>query len=112
MPVLCDEIKKICNEKITPLELHRAQIQMKSTILMAMESSSSVSEVLARQHLIYNRVIPIKEMVANIESVTQDDILNTAQHIFSANPSYSLVGSFGEYMDYDVLKQNLQVKNG
>ncbi len=112
MPVLCDEIKKICNEKITPLELHRAQIQMKSTILMAMESSSSVSEVLARQHLIYNRVIPIEEMVANIEAVTQEDILNTAQHIFSANPSYSLVGSFKEYMDYDTLKKNLQVNNG
>ena len=112
MPVLCDEIKKICNEKITSLELHRAQIQMKSTILMAMESSSSVSEVLARQHLIYNRVIPIKEMVENIESVTQEDILNTAQYIFSSNPSYSLVGSFGEHMDYETLKQNLQVKNG
>jgi len=112
MPVLCDEIKRICNEKITPLELHRAQIQMKSTILMAMESSSSVSEVLARQHLIYNRIIPIKEMVENIESVTQDEILNTAQHIFSSNPSYSLVGSFNEYMDYAALQQKLQVKNG
>ena len=29
MPVLCDEIKRICDEKITPLELHRAQTQMK-----------------------------------------------------------------------------------
>ena len=112
MPVLCDEIKKVCNEKITPLELHRAQIQMKSTILMAMESSSSVSEVLARQHLIYNRVIPIKEMVDNIESITPEDILNTAQHVFSTTPSYSLVGSFNEYMDFETLKNHLQVKNG
>ena len=111
MPVLCDEIKRICNEKVSAQELQRAQVQMKSAILMGMESSSSVSEVLARQHLIYNRIIPTQEMIEQIENVSAEDILQTAQHIFSARPSYALVGAFDEYMSYDELSNRLQVKN-
>ena len=84
---------------------------MKSAILMGMESSSSVSEVLARQHLIYNRIIPTKEMIEQIENVSAEDILQTAQHIFSVRPSYALVGAFDDYMSYDELANRLQVKN-
>ena len=112
MPVLCDEVQKICNEKITEAELRRAQTQMKSTILMSIESSSAVSEVLARQHLIYNRIIPIQEMIDDIEAVTLEDVLSVSQHIFSSRPSYSLVGAFDKYMEYDELCRKIQVKNG
>ena len=111
MPVLCDEIDKVCSEKVTPQELHRAQVQMKSAVQMSMESSASVAEILARQQLIYDRIIPVEEMVEEIEAVTADDIMNAAQHIFVTPPSYALVGAFDGHMSYDELAERFRVKN-
>ena len=79
-------------------------------MLMSLESSSSVAEVLARQHLIYNRIIPIDEMVERIEKVTLDDIQNVAQTIFSSTPTYTLLGDIDKYMSYDELQQCLKNK--
>ena len=84
---------------------------MKSAVLMSMESSASVAEILARQQLIYDRIIPVEEMVEEIEAVTADDIMNAAQHIFVPPPSYALVGAFDGHMSYDELAERFRVKN-
>ena len=110
MPVVVEEIKKVCNEKVLQKELDRAKTQLKASMLMSLESSSSVAEVLARQHLIYNRIIPIDEMVERIEKVTLDDIQNVAQTIFSSTPTYTLLGDIDKYMSYDELQQCLKNK--
>lgn len=93
LPVVCDEIKKICNDLVDVKELNRAKTQMRAGMLMALESSTSVAEVLARQMLIYGRVLSIQEMIDMIDSVTIDDIRDTAGRIFSSVPCYNLVGA-------------------
>ena len=60
---------------------------------MSLESSTSVAEVLARQMLIYGRILSINEMIEMIDSVTQEDIRQAAQQIFSTTPCYNLVGA-------------------
>jgi len=82
MPVICEEINKICREKVSEQELNRAKTQLKASMLMALESSSSTAEVLARQMLLFNRIIPIEEMVERIEKVSVDDVQNIARKIF------------------------------
>lgn len=67
IPIVCEEIKKLVNEKATEKELNRAKTQFKAGMLMTLESSSATSEVLARQMLLFNRVIPTEEIVENIE---------------------------------------------
>lgn len=108
MPVVCDEIRKLCDEKVDEKELSRAKIQMKAGMMMALESSSSVAEVLARQILIYNKAIPIDEMVERINAVTLDDIQSAAQHIFSSNPCYNLIGAVENYVGFDEFKSMLK----
>ena len=81
MPVICEEINKICREKVSEQELNRAKTQLKASMLMALESSSSTAEVLARQMLLFNRIIPIEEMVERIEKVSVDDVQNIARKI-------------------------------
>ncbi len=108
IPVVADEIKKICDEKASEKELQRAKTQLKASMLMSLESSSATSEILARQQLIFNRIIPVKEMVERIDAVSLDDIQKAAQKIFSSNPSYTLLGAIGEYASYDDLKQMLK----
>ena len=97
MPVVADEIKKIVNEKVSDKELNRVKVQFKANILMALESSSSTAEVIARHQLCYNRNIPIEEIVEKIEKVDGDDVMKAAQLIFASKPTYTLLGNLRNY---------------
>ena len=109
LPVVAQEIKKVCYDKVDIKELNRAKAQIKASMLMALESSSSTSEVIARQMLLFDRVLPIKEMVEKIENVTLDDIRDTATRIFSSKPTYTLLGSLKKYPDYEQLQQLIKL---
>jgi predicted Zn-dependent peptidase len=69
MQVVAEEINA-ATETITETEVARAKAQMKAGLLMALESSSSRAEQLARQMLTWGRPIPLAEIVARIEAVT------------------------------------------
>ena len=57
-------------DTLTEAEVARAKAQMKAGLLMALESSRTRAEQLARQMLAYGRPIPLSEIVAKIEAVT------------------------------------------
>ncbi len=108
IPVIADEIKKVVQDKVTEVEINRAKVQLKASILMALESSSATAEVIARQMLLYNRVIPIAEIVERIEAVSAEDIQKAAQMLFTSKPTYTLLGDITDYPDYERLQKYLQ----
>lgn len=108
VPVVADEIKKVIQEKVTQKELNRAKTQLKASMLMALESSSSSAEVIARHMLLYNRVIPTAETVERIENVTLDDIQSAAQKLFVSNPTYTLLGDLKAYPTYEQIQKLLR----
>jgi len=57
-------------EEINEAEVARAKAQMKAGLLMALESSSTRAEQLARQIIAYGRPIPVDEIVAKVDAVT------------------------------------------
>jgi len=61
-------------ETINETEVARAKAQMKAGLLMALESSSTRAEQLARQMCAWGRPIPLDELVARIEAVTVDTV--------------------------------------
>lgn len=105
MPVIAEEIRKVRENKVDIKELERAKTQLKASMLMGLESSSSSAEVLARQMLLFNRIIPVEEMVERVEKVSLDDVQRVATQIFSSKPTYTLLGSIDEYLDYEKLEQ-------
>ena len=108
LPVVTDEIKKIVQEPVKDVELTRAKTQIKASLLMSLESSSNTAEIIARQMLLFGRVIPTEEIVEKIEAITVDDIQNTAQKIFTSTPTYALLGCGGKkYPTYDEVKELL-----
>ena len=109
MPVVAEEIRKVCNEKVSAKELERAKTQLKASMLMGLESSSSSAEVLARQMLLFDRVIPVEEMVSRVEKVSLEDIQNAAIKIFASKLSYTLLGSIGDYLPYDELEKQIRL---
>ncbi len=109
LPVVSDEIKKVVSDKVTDKELERAKTQLKASMLMALESSSSTAEVMARQYLIHNRIISTDEVVERVESVSKDDIQKAAQMLFSSRPTYALLGNLKKYPSYDALEKMLKI---
>ena len=108
MPAVTDEIKKVCQEKVSPKELERAKAQIKASLLMALESSSATSEAMARQTLLFNRVLPVEEIVEKIEKVSLEDICETACRIFGSKPTYTLLGALKKYPTADELEKMIK----
>lgn len=91
-PVIREEMEALTKGP-TELEFRAAKAQMKSGILMALEATSSRMEQLGRQLLMFDRLIPISEITANIEAVTPDDVSHVARQIVSSdNPSIAAIG--------------------
>lgn len=109
IPVVCEEIRKVRTDLVTEQELKRAKAQLKASMLMALESSSSTVEVLARQMLIFGRVIPVEEMVNKIEHITREDIRQVANDLFSSKPSYALLGDIKGHPGYDDIQKQIKV---
>lgn len=106
LPVVADEVKKMMNDKVTKTELNRAKTQIKASLLMSLESSSTTAEIMARQLLLFKRVIPTEEIVQKIEAITADDLQLLAQKIFTSTPTYALLGcNNGKYPSYDQIKK-------
>ena len=108
MPVMIDEIKKMTDSPVSAEELARAKAQLKAGMLMSLENSSAVAEKLARQQLLFNRYIPVDEMVGYIDAVTADDVLKTAQKVFASKPTYTLVGNIDGHVGYDEVCEKLK----
>jgi predicted Zn-dependent peptidase len=101
MPVMADEMMKTC-EAITEAELSRARAQLKSGLMMSLESTSSRIERLGRHMLIFGRPLGIQEMVERIEAVTPERIVALAKRTFTgATPSITALGPLGGLEPYD-----------
>ena len=97
------------NEKVSDTELKRAKTQIKASLLMSLESSSTTAEIIARQMLLFKRVIPTAEIVERIEAISAEDLQNLAQKIFTSHPTYALLGSQGgTYPSYDKVLELLK----
>jgi predicted Zn-dependent peptidase len=100
-PVIADELHKVCNQ-VSDEEVARARAQIKSGLMMSLESSSSRCERLGRQLLIFGRAIPIDEMVAEIDAITAEDIVRVAGRIFErSRPSLAALGPISDLETYD-----------
>lgn len=102
LPVVADEIKKLTDEKVSEVELKRAKTQIKASLLMSLESSSTTAEIMARQMLLFKRIIPTEEIVEKIEALTAENLLTLSQKIFATTPTYALLGCDGnDYPSYE-----------
>jgi len=91
LSVVADEILKV-RDGVGEDELARARAQLKSSILMSMESTSSRCEQLARQLMIFGRPISVAETVAKIEAVDAAAVTRTAQRMTAGKPVVAALG--------------------
>ena len=70
MPVVLGELERAAHD-ITEAELARARAQLRAGLLMTLESPAARAGQLARQILIFGRVIPVDELVEKIDAIAR-----------------------------------------
>jgi predicted Zn-dependent peptidase len=92
MQVMVDEIATTA-ETLSEVEVARAKAQMKTGLLMALESSGARAEQLARQMLIYGRPMPLEEIVAKVDAVTVESARAAGRALMRrSRPALSVLG--------------------
>jgi predicted Zn-dependent peptidase len=95
VPVTLEELRRVQVE-VTEAELARARAQVKASLLMSLESTSSRCEQLARQMQVFDRVIPTAETVAKLSAVTTEEVRAAAARLFRAAPTLTALGPAGK----------------
>ena len=86
--IIRTEQRKTAREGLTAAELTRVKNQMKGSMLLGLETSDSRMSRIAKNMIYFGRDLPLEEVAAAIDAVTNDDVVKVAQKIFPT-------GSFG-----------------
>jgi predicted Zn-dependent peptidase len=85
------ELRKLRDEGITAEELQRVKEQVKGGVLIGLEDTWSVASRNGAHILRYDSVVPVEQVVAEIEAVTQDDVLRVAERLITPDALYLAV---------------------
>ena len=93
-------IAELCRLKAEPVpdaEIRRAKDQLKSNIVLGLESSSSRMSNLARQEMYFGRFFSVDEIVAEVEAITPADVQALAQQLFRPETiALTILGNLGD----------------
>ena len=91
IPVLCDTLNRL-GGSIGAEELDRAKAQMRASLLMSRESTSSRCEQLAHQILTYGAPMEADEILQRIETVSLTDLDRIVADALASTPTMAAVG--------------------
>jgi predicted Zn-dependent peptidase len=87
------EFGRMRQQLVTPQELKRAKENIKGSVLLGLESSSSRMTHLAQQMIYYSRFYELEEILGAVDRVTAREIRDLANRIF--DPSYLTLTALG-----------------
>ena len=108
VPVLCDELIK-STSTIEEKELGRARAQMRTGIVMSLESTAARAEQIARQITVFDRVMPIEELIEKVEALSCADIERAISRLLSSDPTVAAIGPVSRLPSYDDIASRLKV---
>ena len=76
------EFRKMKADAVPDEELRRAKAQLKGSLMLSLESSTSRMSHLARQEMYFDRFYDLDELIAKIEAVTAEDVQMLANEFF------------------------------
>ena len=76
------EVARVVREGLTPAELARIKTQMKGGMQLGLETSDSRMSRIAKNDIYYGRDVPLAEVAARFDAVTNDDVVRVASRLF------------------------------
>lgn len=107
MPVLCEEIRKAA-DTIRDDEVRRAKAQLKSSILMSLESPSSRCTQRARQLAVYGCTLTTEEIIDKVETISAAGIASAARRIFEGAPTLAAIGRLERMPDLATIRAQIR----
>ena len=90
------ELARIKDEIVPDSELKRAKEQLKSNMVLGLETSSSRMSSLARQQMYFGKFFSLDDLVQQIEQVTPDEVQTLARNLFRPEAiALTLLGNLG-----------------
>jgi predicted Zn-dependent peptidase len=105
--VIRHEIQKMVRDGLTADELARTKTQMKGNMLLGLETSDSRMMRLGKNEIYFGRDVPLDEVAARIDAVTNDEVVRVAGRIFSPGTlAVTILGDMkGERLGDEVLSE-------
>ena len=79
---MVSEFRKLKTESVPEEELRRSKAQLKGSLMLSLESSTSRMSNLARQEMYFDRFYDLDELIEKIEAVTAEDLASLAGEFF------------------------------
>jgi predicted Zn-dependent peptidase len=91
-----DEIRRLKEDTVPEAELKRAKDQLKSNIVLGLESSSSRMANLARQEMYFGRFFTVDDIITEVDAVTPAEIQTLARDLFRPETiALTVLGNLG-----------------
>jgi predicted Zn-dependent peptidase len=91
-----DEIGKVIDAGLTDEELDRGKGQLRGSIVLGLEDPSSRMSRLGKSELVYPRLEPVEEILAEIDAVTHDQVREVAALVLGQRKALAVVGPFDD----------------
>jgi predicted Zn-dependent peptidase len=79
------ELRELKSKPMAEDELRRAKDQLKGSLMLSLESSTARMSNLARQEMYFDRFFSLDETIAQIESVTSQELSEMSNQLFQIN---------------------------
>ncbi|MDZ4720236.1 MAG: pitrilysin family protein [Roseiflexaceae bacterium] len=91
------ELRRARSQGVTAEELAQVKEQVKGGILLSLEDTWAIAARNGEHQLHYDRVIPVEQVVADVEAVTREDVQRIAQRVLQEDGMHlALIGPFEE----------------
>jgi predicted Zn-dependent peptidase len=80
------EVERMCDSGVSEAELERARRQVKGGLALALESTSFRMRRIGTSAMYWGRVIPVAEVMAQVDAVTLDHATEVARRVLGARP--------------------------
>ncbi len=95
-----EELAKVSTGGITDEELERGKGQLRGSLVLGLEDTSSRMSRIGKAELVYGEMLSVADVIRRINAVTPDDIKTLAEEVLGAPPTLAVVGPFDDDRDF------------
>ncbi|MDR7316010.1 pitrilysin family protein [Brevibacillus nitrificans] len=89
--IVSQVLRDVADHGITDKELNKGKEQLKGSLMLSLESTNSRMSRLGKNELLLERHLNLDEVLAKINSVTNESVLSVAQQLFRSKLAMAMV---------------------